>query len=275
MAMLKSTMKQQVAEAVARAAPGDRALVTFQALTGPVPWLTGGLLGHLVATYYFVTLTDRAVVLHHQEVSQRPTDIAYAIPREQAHALVTEARLRPLWSVVRLALPGAPAPVRLNVHRMWRAELEQFLPHAGGPGGAPQGYAPGPAGPLQAPPPGPQGQPGPVPQPGAYGYPQGQGAPQGQQPPAPYGIPQGQPGQQPPAPPSGPYGYPQGQPGARHPGAPQAPGQAGGQPQPGPNGASPQVPGQADGQPQPGPYGASPQQPGPYGAPPQGNPYGG
>ncbi|GAB2810878.1 hypothetical protein [Streptomyces daliensis] len=205
MAMRKATMKEQVSAAIAEAAPGDRALVTVTCLTGPTPWLTGalGLIGQLMVKYYFVTLTDQAVVLHRMHrFSQRPQEVSYVIPRDQAPATVSQVGLNPLWSSFHMALPGTTNPIRLNVHRMWRGELEQFLSAIGAapqqqgyaPQAAPQqqGYAPQAA--PQAPP-----QYGGHPQPDPRHLLQGQGqgqaqygnpAPQqqGQGQPAPYGY---------------------------------------------------------------------------------------
>ncbi|MFF3765407.1 hypothetical protein ACFYYR_15155 [Streptomyces sp. NPDC001922] len=297
MAMRKATMKEQVSAAISQAAPGDRALVTVASLTGPTPWLTGalGLIGQLLVKYYFITLTDQAVVFHRMHrFSQRPKEVAYAIPRAEAPMLISEVALNPLWSCFHLMLPGEPKPTRLNVHRLWRAELEQFLSAVGGPQGAPQqGY------PQQAMPPQGYPQQGMPPQAmppqGApqYGYPQSPQQQHGQpvpQQPGPYGQPAQAPpppapyGQQGPPVPQEPWGVPeeyrthtpQQQPAPHGQQGPPVPQEPWGVPeeyrthtpqqqQPGPYGA----PGA-----QPGPYGA-PQQPGPYGAPQQGNPYGG
>ncbi|MFD7922058.1 hypothetical protein ACFV3R_22870 [Streptomyces sp. NPDC059740] len=245
MAILKATMKEQVSQAVAQAAPGDRALATVAAVTGPTPWLTRGvfgLIGQLAVKYYFVTVTEQALVLHRMNlVTQRPHEIAYAFPRAQAAAMVSDVRPNPVWSVFHLMLPDKQKPTRLNVQRVWRDEMEQLVSILTG--------APLQGGGQQALPP--QGYPA-QPQPG-YGYP-AQQQPQGQ--PAP-----GQYAPQQPQPQAG-YGYPaqqQPQPGYGYP-AQQQPGQ------PGPY--APQQPGQ------PGPY--APQQPqAPYGGAPQGNPYGG
>ncbi|WP_432094477.1 hypothetical protein [Streptomyces sp. bgisy100] len=296
MAMRKATMKEQVSAAISQAAPGDRALVTVASLTGPTPWLTGalGLIGQLLVKYYFITLTDQAVVFHRMHrFSQRPKEVAYAIPRAEAPMLISEVALNPLWSCFHLMLPGEPKPTRLNVHRLWRAELEQFLSAVGGPQGAPQQAMPPQGYPQQAMPPQgfpqqgmqpqgtpPQGTPpqGMPPQ-GApqYGYPQSPQQQPGQpvpQQPGPYGQPAPAPaapapqapyGQQAPPVPQDPWGVPEEYrthtPPQQQPGPYGAPGA-----QPGPYGA----PGA-----QPGPYGAPQQQPGPYGAPQQGNPYGG
>lgn len=187
MAFRKATMKKQVEEAFARTSPGERPLVTIATVTGPNPWLSVGVLGivgQFLMKYYFISLTEQGLVLHRMaRFSQRPQEIAYAIPRDQAPQLFGEAQLNPLWSFFHLALPGGSKPERVNVHRMWRAELEQLLAGLGGgmqqpmaPGqqpmagqqpvaGGPQGY---PAPPAQFPgqpgQPGPQGQPGPAPQ---------------------------------------------------------------------------------------------------------------
>ncbi|MFG2210325.1 hypothetical protein [Streptomyces sp. NPDC048638] len=276
MAMRKGTMKEQVSEAIAQQAPGDRALVTFVSITGPTPWLTGalGFIGQMLVKYYFVTVTEQAIVLHRMHrINQRPQEITHAIPRDQAQAAFSDVTLNPLWSSVRLALPGEAAPVRLNVHRMWRGELEQLLATVGGaaaqqgfagqqPGMPPAQQQPGMAAPQQGYAP-PQQQPGyqqQAPQPGYQQAPQPgyQQAPQ-QQPQYQQAPPQQQPGQ-PGQPQPGQYGYP--------------PAQQPGQPQPGQYGYPPaQQPGQPQ---QPGHPQAPPQQPGYHQGPPQqGNPYGG
>ncbi|KPC66335.1 hypothetical protein [Streptomyces chattanoogensis] len=266
MAMRKSTMKEQVSAAIAQQNPGDQALATFVSITGPTPWLMAalGFVGQMLVKYYFVTVTNQAIVLHRMHrLNQRPQEITHVIPRDQAQGAFTDVNLNPLWSSVKLALPGEAAPVRLNVHRLWRTELEQVLATVGG---APQqfpgqpGMAPGqqPMGaPQQAVPQqgyAPQQPPQGAPQPG---YPQQAPQPGYQQ-----AAPQQQPGYQQ-APPQQPQGAPQAQPGyqpqdprqAPQPGYPQP-----GQPQPGqPGYGYPQAPGQ-------------PQQPG---YPQQGNPYGG
>ena len=229
MAFRKATMKQQVAEAVAQQAPGDRALVTLATVTGPTPWVSVGLLGligQFLVKYYFVTVTDQALLLHRMNRwNQRPKEIAHAIPRDQAQALFREVQLNPLWSFFHITLPDKPQqPTRVNVHRMWRNELEQLLATLGGtpqPYGQPQ-QAPQPYGQQQPyaaqPPQQPYAQPQQAPQPQqqygqpSYGQqppPQQPYAPQQQpyapQPPQqPYGQPQ-QPPAQPPAQPPGPY----------------------------------------------------------------------
>ncbi|MEU2605854.1 hypothetical protein [Streptomyces albus] len=276
MALRKSTMKKQVAEAIAQQAPGDRPLVSVGAVAGPTPWLSVGflgLIGQFLIKYYFITVTEQALLLHRMSrFSQRPKEIVHAIPRDQARTVFGEIQLNPLWSFYHMALPGEAKPVRINVHRMWRNELEELLAVVNN-GPAPQGQAPGglpPQGYPSQPAPGQPQQPGPQHQP--YAQPQqGQPYPQPQQQGQPYAQPQqGQPQQaqpyaQPQAPqPHQPYAQPQTQAPSpyQQPQAPQAP------PQPSPYQQQPQAPQQ------PGPYGGPGGQQGGAPVDPRTNPYG-
>ncbi|GAA2629201.1 hypothetical protein [Streptomyces axinellae] len=254
MAFRKATMKKQVAEAIAQQAPGDRPLVSVMTVSGPNPWLSVGLLGligQFLVKYYFITVTDQALLLHRMaRFSQKPKEIVYAIPRVQAPPLFGEVQLNPLWSFFSMSLPDSAKPVRINVHRMWRKELEELLAIVGGapgPQGAQQGYAPAPPQGYAPPPPqqgyAPQSQPGYAPQ-----------QPQPQQPytPQPPQQPQSQPGYQ---------QQPQGHPGYQQPQEPYPP------QRPGPYN-DPRAPQAApDPQGQPGPYYGNP------GQPQGGNPY--
>lgn len=220
MAIRKATIKEQVAQAIAQVNPGDRPHVTIATVTGPSPWLTNslGLIGQLLVKFYFVTVTDQAVVFHRfNRFTQRPKEVAYAIPRDQAQPLLGEVQRNPLWSSFRFLLPGEPVPTRLNVHRIWRDEMDQLIAMVTGlpAGAAPQGPQPphGPQAPYGVPPqqaaqqwtPQPQMPPQGGPQPGMPPQPQqpyGAPAPGPQQP---YGAPPhaGAPAPQPP------YGAPQ------------------------------------------------------------------
>jgi hypothetical protein len=145
MAMRKATVKKQVEEAFAQQAPGERPLVTLAAITGPTPWLSSigiiGLIVQFMMKFYLISVTEQGLVLHRMgRFSQRPKEIAYAIPRAQAQGLFGEVQLNPLWSVFRLSLPGEAKPVRVNVQRLWRNELEQLVSMLGG---AAQGQPPG------------------------------------------------------------------------------------------------------------------------------------
>ncbi|MEV4611948.1 hypothetical protein AB0K43_05015 [Kitasatospora sp. NPDC049258] len=131
MAIRKSTMQEQVAQAIAAIEPNDRPVVTFHTITGPSPWIMNelGLIGQLFVKYYFVTLTERVVVVHRAgRLANRPKELVHVIPLEQARELVSDVRRRTLWSSLRFQFPGEPKPTRLNIARYWRAELDQFVP---------------------------------------------------------------------------------------------------------------------------------------------------
>ncbi|MFG2194622.1 hypothetical protein [Streptomyces sp. NPDC048639] len=238
MAIRKAKMKEQVAEAIAQAAPGDRLIVTIATVTGASPWLMNalGLIGQFLVKFYFVTVTEQAVVFHtFNRFTQRPKELVCAIPRAQAQPLLGEVNRNPLWSSFMFALPGEQTPTRINVHRMWRNEMDELISLViGAPYGTPvapyaQGFPqqPGPAAPgfhHQAAPGSPQ-QAGP-------GFPQqvpaGPAAPH-----QPYAAPAPQPPHGSPAPQYGtPYGAPFPQQGAPYgPPAPhQPPSQPHGQP---------------------------------------------
>ncbi|MFE3107520.1 hypothetical protein ACFXKJ_07080 [Kitasatospora indigofera] len=131
MAIRKSTIQEQVAQAIASIEPNDRPVATFQSITGPSPWLMSalGLIGQLLVKYYYVTLTERVVVVHRaSRLSNRPQEIVYVVPLEQARTLVGDIRRNPLWSSLQFHFPGEEKATRLNVHRYWRAELDTFVP---------------------------------------------------------------------------------------------------------------------------------------------------
>ncbi|GAA1099424.1 MULTISPECIES: hypothetical protein [Kitasatospora] len=131
MAIRKSTMQEQVAEAIAAIEPNDRPVVTFHTVTGPSPWLMSqlGLIGQLFVKYYFVTLTERVVVVHRaSRMSNRPQELVHVVPLEQARTLITEVKRAAMWSSMQFHFPGEQKATRLNVARYWRSELDQFVP---------------------------------------------------------------------------------------------------------------------------------------------------
>ncbi|MDX6356105.1 MAG: hypothetical protein QOF98_3008 [Streptomyces sp.] len=131
MAIRKSTMQEQVVQAIAQINPADRPIVTFHTVTGPSPYLVAsfGALAQLFVKYYFVTVTEQAVVFHKAgRMTSRPKELVAAIPRHEAAHLVSDVRRNTMWSSLRFQLPGQPKPTRLNVGRYWRAELDQWVP---------------------------------------------------------------------------------------------------------------------------------------------------
>lgn len=131
MAIRKSTMQEQVAQAIREIEPTDRPVVTFHTITGPSPWLMNelGLIGQLFVKYYFVTLTEQVVVVHRaSRVSNRPKELVHVIPLAEARDKVTDVNRNTLWSSLRFLFPGDEKPTRLNINRYWRSELDQFVP---------------------------------------------------------------------------------------------------------------------------------------------------
>ncbi|MFJ9342534.1 hypothetical protein ACIRP0_25055 [Streptomyces sp. NPDC101733] len=130
MAVKKATIQQQVADALTQANPTDRPLVTIQAVAGPSVWLMSmlGLIGQAFLSYYFVTVTEQAVVLHKaSRMSNRPQEIVFAIPPAQVAGTITEVKRNAVWSSFRIQLPGQQKPTRMNVHRLWRNEMDELL----------------------------------------------------------------------------------------------------------------------------------------------------
>ncbi|MER8185048.1 hypothetical protein [Kitasatospora sp. NPDC094015] len=127
MALRKSSTVEQVAEAVRRADPDDRPVVTLAVLPGPSPWRSALMSGQFDAEEYFFTLTEHTVLLHRIEfLRHRPGAPAYALPRSEAVRRFVPGQRRTLWSWFRFRLPGEPAPTRMNVRRAWRPELDRL-----------------------------------------------------------------------------------------------------------------------------------------------------
>jgi hypothetical protein len=130
MAVKKATIQQQVADAIAQTNPADRPIVTLQSVAGPSVWLMSmlGLIGQAFLTYYFVTVTEQALVVHKaSRMSNRPQEIAFAIPSGEAGGAIGEIKRNAVWSSFRLQFPGEQKPTRMNVHRLWRNEMDHLL----------------------------------------------------------------------------------------------------------------------------------------------------
>ncbi|GAB7183993.1 hypothetical protein ATKI12_3824 [Kitasatospora sp. Ki12] len=248
MAIRRAKQKAQVIEKLSQVAPpGDAFIACVHVETGPSPWLNAvfdeipllGLIVALTRRFYFLTLTNSSVVVNTaSRWTNRPGEVVAVFPR---HAFpVSRVKRASIWSSMYLQLPDGAKPTRLNVHRYWRAELDQlstvFPPGSIDPGSQSFELAPKDTGY-----PGPQGQPFPqqqaYPAPPAQPYPPQQAypaAPQGQPypPQQPYpAAPQAQPYPPQPYPSQQAYPAPQGQPyppQQPYPAAPQAP--YGGQP---------------------------------------------
>lgn len=177
MAITRSGMRKQIIENLSQVAPpGEQFTACVHGMTGPSPWFDNAIIQAL-RKYYFVTLTNTSVVVNRAgRLANRPKEVVAAIPL-QARPIV-QVKKGVLWNKLYVQFPGMPKPTRINVHRIWNADLDRFMALA-----APQGT-------------------GQIPQ-------QGQFPPQGAQPQQPY-PPQGQVPQQQPYPPQG--QFPQQQP---------------------------------------------------------------
>ncbi|MFE6056010.1 hypothetical protein ACFQ6N_35140 [Kitasatospora sp. NPDC056446] len=169
MAIRRAKQKAQVIEKLSQVAPpGDAFIACVHVETGPSPWLNAvfdeipllGLIVALTRRFYFLTLTNHSVVVNTaSRWTNRPGEVVAVFPR---HALpVSRVKRATVWSSMYLHLPNDPKPTRLNIHRYWRAELDQlstvFPPGSIDPSSQPFELAPqGTAYPGQ---PGQQGQP--------------------------------------------------------------------------------------------------------------------
>lgn len=166
MAMRKATIQQQVAQSIYAQNPTDRPHVMVMGMSGPSPFIMAMIttLWLLFVESYFIILTDQALLVQRaSKWTGRPQEIVHAIPRDQAPYLIGDVRPGALWSHFRFQLPGKPKPSRINVHRIWRQEMQQLVQmlHGSVPQGGmvPPQAAPQPPFAPQAQPYPPQGQP--------------------------------------------------------------------------------------------------------------------
>jgi hypothetical protein len=137
MAVRKETIKRQANEMVAQTLqPGEQIISGVYAITGPSPWLMNqlGLLGQFFIDYYYVAVTQgRVVFVKMNRISNRPKEIAFTAPLQSVR--ITDYKRSALWSSFKYNVPTAPKPLRLNVHRIWRQELDALVGTFGVPVG--------------------------------------------------------------------------------------------------------------------------------------------
>ncbi|MBV6699837.1 hypothetical protein [Kitasatospora aureofaciens] len=226
MAIRRAKQKAQVIEKLSQVAPpGETFVACVHVETGPSPWLNAvfdeipglGLVVALTRRFYFLTLTNSSVVVNTaNRWTNRPGEVVAVFPR---HAFpVSRVKRATIWSSMYLQLPTDAKPKRLNVHRYWRAELDQ-LSAAFPPGSIDPSSQPFEMAPQGQPYPAQQAQPFPQQQP-QHPFPQQQPYPAQQaQPPfppqagAPVPPPASFPQQGVPMPPQAPYAGQPGQPG--------------------------------------------------------------
>jgi hypothetical protein len=134
MAIRRAKQKEQVIEKLSQIAPaGEQVLAVVHCETGPSPWLNAlfdeiplvGLIVALTRQLYFVTLTNSSVVVNtSNRFTNRPGEVVASWPRGATP--LSGVKRGSVWSVMYLQLPGRAKPTRLNVHRYWRGEFDQF-----------------------------------------------------------------------------------------------------------------------------------------------------
>jgi hypothetical protein len=135
MAILRATQKAQVIEKLSQQAPpGETFIACVHLETGPSPWLNAvfdripflGLIIALTRQFYFFTLTNTSVVVNQaSRWTNRPGEIVAVFPREAVP--VSKVKRATVWSSMYIQFPGDAKPTRLNIHRYWRAELDQLI----------------------------------------------------------------------------------------------------------------------------------------------------
>ncbi|MFL5798132.1 MAG: hypothetical protein ACJ77A_09390 [Actinomycetota bacterium] len=131
MAFRKEKIKAQY-EAVVQPAlePGEQVLAGTYCQTGPSPWLQGGV-GLLImllmgAKWYYLVVTDRRLLWFRASMwSARPKGGVEADPRSgiQIHDVDVD---NVIWSKFRVQRPTGK-DVRVNVHRIWRDEVQHLI----------------------------------------------------------------------------------------------------------------------------------------------------
>lgn len=129
MAVRKETIKKQANEMVAQALrPGEQIISGVYAITGPSPWLMNqlGLLGQFFVDYYYVAVTQQQVIfVKMNRLSNRPKEISFTAPLQSVR--ISDYDRNAMWSSFKYNVPTAAKPLRLNVHRIWRQELDALV----------------------------------------------------------------------------------------------------------------------------------------------------
>jgi hypothetical protein len=133
MAIRRAKQKAQVMEKLAASAPaGEQFIACVHGETGPSPWLNAlfdevpflGLVVALTRRQYFFTLTNTSVVVNSaNRFTNRPGEVVAVFPRISVP--VSKYNRAAVWSKFYVQFAdGGKKPTRINVHRLWRAELD-------------------------------------------------------------------------------------------------------------------------------------------------------
>lgn len=141
MALRRSKMREQVIQNLSQVAPpGEQFIACIHCETGPSPWLNilfeeipfAMLIVTLMRKYYFITLTNGHLVVNRaSRLSNRPKELVVAIPLQQVQ--ISGIKKGKLWSRLYLQFPGEAKLERINFHRIWNSDIDQFIqrfPHA-------------------------------------------------------------------------------------------------------------------------------------------------
>ena len=134
MAIRRATQKAQVMQKLSASAPaGEQFITSVHGETGPSPWLNSlfdeipgvGLIVQLSRKQYFFTLTNPSVVVNSaSKFTNRPGEIVAVFPRTSVP--VSKYNRAAVWSKFYVQFADGGKPTRINVHRFWRAELDQL-----------------------------------------------------------------------------------------------------------------------------------------------------
>jgi hypothetical protein len=134
MAIRRAKQKAQVMEKLAASAPaGEQFIACVHGETGPSPWLNAlfdelpfvGLIVALSRRQYFFTLTNTSVVVNTaNKFTNRPGEVIAVFPRSSVP--VSKHARAAVWSKFYVQFADGGKPTRINVHRFWRAELDQL-----------------------------------------------------------------------------------------------------------------------------------------------------
>lgn len=132
MPVTKNGMRNKVIENLSQVAPaGEQFVACVHGMTGPSPWVDGliGGLGALIMQsfrkYYFVTVTNTSVVVNRAgRIANSPKEIVAVVPL--ASGPIEDVQKGALWGKLYIRFPGEAKATKINVARIWNADLDQF-----------------------------------------------------------------------------------------------------------------------------------------------------
>jgi hypothetical protein len=146
MPVTKSGMRNKVVETLSQVAPpGEQFVACVHGMTGPSPWVDsliggiGALIMQSFRKYYFVTVTNTSVVVNRAgRIANSPKEIVAVVPL--ASAPIEGIEKGALWGKLYVRFPGEEKATKINVARIWNADLDLFAgaaaPYAQIPGQA-------------------------------------------------------------------------------------------------------------------------------------------